>query len=429
MADANRTSEQVDVVFSDLLGLLHGKTLPAHRLDHPTHYAITCMAQGLDLEFLDTEGYGAGAGFPDMEARVDAGSTRPWRDGRSVAMASLHRSDGTPLALDPRRQLARICDRWAEHGYVPMAGFEMEFFLLESLRPLRRLDVPDHRVYGIGTAADPSGTLEQLLDEAERCGLDVEGMNAEFTPGQVEACLRYRPAREAADVATLFRHLTRLVARGRGVDATYMARPFADAVGNGLHVNISLAEEDGANAFDAPDEPYGVSEAGRSFAAGLLHHHEALAAFAAPTVNSYKRLAPGMLSGYWANWGDDNRFSTVRFPGQRGAGTRVEHRMADGAASPHVLLAALLAAGLHGFEEKMKLPEPQTGDGDARPNTDRHAPHSLTDALDALEADTELCALLEPDLLEVYVGLKRQEHARWLAAVTDWEQREYARVY
>lgn len=422
-------SDQVDVVFSDLLGLMHGKTVPEHRLEHPTHYAITCMAQGLNLDFLDTDGYGSSAGFPDMEARADAGTVRSWLQGRSTAMASLFHTDGRPLALDPRRQLSLLCDRFAEHGYRPMVGFEMEFFLLESLDPLRRLPVPDHRVYGIGTAADPSGTLERLVEVAEEFGIAVEGANSEFTPGQVEACLHYRPALEAADAALLFRHLTRQVARGQGVDVTYMARPFSDTVGNGLHANISLADEEGNNTLDQPDEPYGVSEAGRSFAAGLLHHHEALAALAAPTVNSYKRLARGMLSGYWANWGDDNRFSTVRLPGQRGAATRIEHRMADGTASPHVLLAGLLAAGLHGLEEKMQLPEPQTGDGDVRPNTERHAPDSLAAALDALEADTELCSYFEPDLLEVYVGLKRQENARWLESVTDWEQREYARVY
>ena len=167
----------------------------------------------------------------------------------------------------------------------------------------------------------------------------------------------------------------------------------------------------------------------RHFIAGLLHHHEALAAFAAPTVNSYKRLTPGMLSGYWANWGIDNRIASVRVPGQRGATTRVEHRMADGSASPHLLAAALFAAGLHGVQERMPLPEPQTGDADAAPNTDRHAPRTLDEALDALAADTELLKMLESVLVDVYIELKRREQSRWLDAVTDWEQHEYSRVY
>ncbi len=422
-------SDQIDVVFPDLFGLLHGKTVPPHRLQYATHYAVTCMIQGLDLGFLETDGYSTSAGFPDMEARVDHDTLRPWLDGRTTAMADLYRTDGEPLPFDSRRQLRLVSDRWQALGYTPMAGFEMEFFLLEARDPLQRLAVPDHRVYGIGSGADPSGTLQALVELAELAQLQVEGMNGEFTPGQVEVSLHYQSALASADCAVLFRELTRAVARSRGIDTTYMARPFADTVGNGLHANLSLADPDGGNAFDDPADPMGISDLARHFMAGLLHHHEALAAFAAPTVNSYKRLCPGMLSGYWANWGLDNRITTVRVPGQRGVATRVEHRMADGTASPHLLTAALLAAGLHGVEAKLPLPDPQVGDSDATPNTHRHAPQTLSAALDALEADDELRSHLDPMLVEVYVGLKRREYQRWLEAVTDWEQQEYSRVY
>lgn len=156
------TTELVDIVFPDLLGLLHGKTVPSHRIDHPTHYAVTCMVQGLDLSFLETEGYSTSAGFPDMEARVDPETSRPWLDGRQTAMAYLYRTDGQPLPFDSRRQLKTLVDRWEEAGYTPLTGYEMEFFLLERLSPMTRLSVPDHRVYGVGPGADPSGTLEEI---------------------------------------------------------------------------------------------------------------------------------------------------------------------------------------------------------------------------------------------------------------------------
>ncbi|MCX6432855.1 MAG: glutamine synthetase family protein [Actinobacteria bacterium] len=342
------TGEQFDVVFPDLFGLTHGKTVPNHRLDYPTHYAVTCMVQGLDLEFLEIDLYSTGAGFPDMEARVDLETTRPWLSGRSIAMASLFQSNGDPLPMDSRRQLRLICEEFEELGYTPMAGFEMEFFLLERRQPMTRLAVPDHRVYGIGDGADPSGTLEAIVALAEHADLQVEGMNAEFAPAQVEVSLHYQNALASADCALLFRELTRLVARTRGIDASYMARPFGDTVGSGLHANLSMARADGSNAFDEPGDELGISDLARHFIAGLLVHHEAITAFAAPTVNSYKRLTPGMLSGYWANWGIDNRLSTVRVPGQRGATTRVEHRMADGTASPHLLLSALAARAAGG---------------------------------------------------------------------------------
>jgi len=103
--------------------------------------------------------------------------------------------------------------------------------------------------------------------------------------------------------------------------------------------------------------------------------------------------------------------------------------MADGTANPHLLTAAILAAGLSGVERELPLPDPQLGDADAAPNTDRHTPHSLAEALDALERDDELKAYFHPDLIEVYVDLKRKEIGRWDTTVTDWEQAEYSRVY
>ena len=422
-------TDQIDIVFPDLLGLLHGKTVPVHRRNHPTHYAITVMVQGLDLEFLELDPYSTGAGFPDIEAVIDPETIRPWGESRTVALSSLHFADGRPLPLDSRRALSIIVDQWKELDLTPVAGYELEFFLLSSRNPLTRLEVPEHRVYGIGVGADPTGTLEAIGEAGERSKLDIEGLNSEFTPSQLEVALHFTDVMTAADNALLFRELARTVARENGTDITFMARPFSDTVGNGLHVNMSMVDNLGQNAFIDEQGEHGISDLSRHFIAGLLHHHEALAAFAAPTVNSYKRLAPGMLSGYWANWGLDNRISTVRVPGQRGAGTRVEHRMADGSASPHLLTAALLAAGLHGVREQMVLAQPQIGDADSAPNTDRHSPETLLQALNALEADTELCNFFEPDLINVYLGIKRLEWQRWTGAVTDWEQQEYGRVY
>ena len=422
-------SDQIDILFPDLLGLTHGKTVPPGRRDFPTHYAITVMVQGLDLEFLEVDRYSTGAGFPDMEARIDMDTLRPWFDGRQTAFANLHFNDGRPLPLDSRRQLAAIRQHWLDRGLIPQCGFEMEFFLLRSRSPLERLPVPEHRVYGIGVGADPTGTMQAIGELGEQANLAIEGLNSEFTPSQIEVSLHYGEVLDSADRALLFRELARMVARDKGCDVTFMARPFGDAVGSGMHINMSMLDTQGANAFDDPTAEHGFSPLAGHFIAGLLHHHEALAAFAAPTVNSYKRLTPGMLSGYWANWGLDNRISTVRVPGQRGDHTRVEHRMADGTASPHLLSAAILAAGMHGVQESMELPAAQLGDADAAPNTDRHTPESLAAALDALQADDELCRFFEPDLLNVYIELKRREWARWQAAVTDWEQSEYARVY
>jgi glutamine synthetase len=425
---------RVRVLFSDLLGLSHGKVVPADRGDQPTHYAMTVMVQGLDLEFVELPGYATESGYPDMEARVVPGTERPgWRThagaDETVAIAELFHTDGRPFALDGRQALRRAVDAWAARGLEPRCGIEMEFYLLAGPTAVDGpLDVPWHRVYGTGPAADPSGLLEDVLDRTERSGLHTHGVNGEFHAGQAEAALHHLPAVEAADAAFLFKELVRETALERGAGVTFMARPFADRIGNGLHLNLS-ASIDGANAFDDTSDPDGISSLCRHAVAGLLDHHESLAAVFAPTVNSYKRLRPGLLSGYWATWGLDNRIATVRIPGQRGDATRIEHRTPDGTANPYLALAAMLAAAMDGIEREAALPDPQTGDGDARPVSDRHTPDSLSDALDAFEKDLVLRAVLGDDLCDAFVAIKRQEAERWSRAVTDWEQTEYGRVY
>ena len=161
--------------------------------------------------------------------------------------------------------------------------------------------------------------------------------------------------------------------------------------GSGLHVNFSVVPvSGGANAFDDPSRPEGLSPLARQSIGGLLAHHEAVAGLSAPLVNSYKRLMPGLIAGYWANWGLDNRFSTYRVPAERGSATRIENRMPCGTASPYLAAAATLNAALLGVVDGADCGLPQIGDADAEPNTDRHTPHSLGEALDAVESDTVL---------------------------------------
>jgi glutamine synthetase len=193
----------------------------------------------------------------------------------------------------------------------------------------------------------------------------------------------------------------------------------------------------GANALHDPAKPEGLSSLARQAIGGLLQHHEAVAGLSAPLINSYKRLMPGLIAGYWANWGLDNRFSTYRIPAERGAATRIENRMPCATASPYLAAAATLNAALLGVVDGVDCGDPQLGDADAAPNTDRHTPHTLAAALDAVEADTVLAEAMGPELVTAYLALRRHEVARWEAAgetwdpeqVTAWELDSYLRFY
>lgn len=424
------SSGQTRLLFTDVLGLTHGKTVPSSRMKDPTHYAITVMVQGLDRDFIEIDGYSTSSGFPDMEARLDEETVRPSWSGGKVAMTDLFMADGRPLPLCVRTRLREMVERWRALSLEPMCGIEMEFYLLAGHTVADGpLDVPWHRVYGTGPGADPSGVIDRVAASCDTAELEMEGLNSEFNPGQVEAAVSYRTALHAADAALLFRELVRETALDMGLGATFMARPFGNSVGNGMHLNLSASDAEGRNVFADSSDPDGLSQVCRWAIAGLLEHHAALTALFAPTVNSYKRLRPGMLAGYWATWGFDNRLTSVRVPGQRGESTRIEHRTPDGTASPHLALLGMLACALDGIQRQLPLPPPAEGNAEENPRTEIHTARSLSEALDLLKQDAVLTEAIGADLTEVFVSLKRAEIANWEQAVTDWEVDSYGRIY
>jgi glutamine synthetase len=260
----------------------------------------------------------------------------------------------------------------------------------------------------------------------------------EFHPGQMELNMKYGPALDAADRAFICKEMTREIAAAKGYWITYMGRPIAEYVGSGLHINFSLLPvAGGANAFDDPSAPHGLSSLARQCLGGLIAHHEGLAAMSAPLINSYKRLIPGIIAGYWANWGLDNRTSTYRVPAERGSATRIENRMPCGSANPYLAAAVMLNAALLGVVDGLDCGDPQESDADSAPNTDRHTPHDLAAALDAFEADSVLCEAMGADLTRAFLAIRRDELAKWhqagepwdLESISAWELNRYLPFY
>ncbi|MEY2444825.1 MAG: glutamine synthetase [Ilumatobacteraceae bacterium] len=419
-------NRRVRVMWCDLNGLSHGRYVPRARLHEHGHHAVTTLTMGINRDIIPVDGYGPDVGFADLATVPLQESVRPgWEVDTDVAIADLE-YNGEPLALCPRGALKRAVEAWRSLGYEPQLGFEMEFYVMqpdaEAPGGFGPLHLPSHRVYGVGMGGDNTGVMFDLYDAAEQCELDLEGMMGEFHPGQMELNMRYGPALEAADRAFICKEMTRELAARKGYWITYMGRPMAHLVGSGLHVNLSLLPvHGGPNAFDDPLAEHGLSTLARQCLGGVIAHHEGMAAMSAPLVNSYKRLIPGIIAGYWANWGLDNRISTYRVPGERGAATRIENRMPCGSANPYLAAAVMLNAALLGVVDGRDCGEPQIGDGDAAPNTDRHTPHDLGDALLALEADSVLCEAMGADLVKAFLTLRRDELAKWEAADGEWD--------
>jgi glutamine synthetase len=418
---------RVRVLFPDHHGLARGKYLPMRVAADGTHNCITLFALDFDRTMVPAPGAMLLEGNPDMKVTFDLADVRPgWEEQTGVVVGDLSFAD-EPLAIAPRNVLKQAIADWRVLGYEPMVGIELEAFVLEpdGKGSWREWSTPGAYVYGTGRSVDPVGLIDDLMCICETVGLPIESINSEYETPQFELTLGYTDALRSVDNIFLFKVLARELAQEKGLLLTYMGKPFGDRGGSGLHVNLSLNDDKGANVMEDGADADGLSSIARACIAGLLEHHEGMAAICAPTVNAYKRLRPGQLSGYWANWGKDHRSCTVRVPSERGRATRLEHRMPDGAANPYLATAAVLQAARLGVEQELTPPPAETLDAFEQASTERHVPENLSLALDALESDKTFVDALGSAVVEHFVFIKRNEWSKFAAAVTDWELRHY----
>ncbi|MFD6289019.1 glutamine synthetase family protein [Streptomyces sp. NPDC060205] len=425
----------VRVVYPDLLGTDRARDV---LLDHLpaacAHGLAFCRAVYHTTprgEVVPVTG-GLEAGLPDMLVRPDLSTLAPlpWEPGVASCLGDVTDArTGAPMPESPRDLLRTVLARCAEHGLHPVAGPELEYFLCETDPGApggrRRYSTAAGTVYTAGLRADPENHLLRTLRSLRDLGIGVTTGNHEFDGSQFEINLAHSRALDAADRAFRLKSAVKELARAEGRTATFMAKPFNDAGGSGFHVHLSCVDGEGANTFDDPEGPYGLSATALHAVTGLLAHAPALAALLNPTVNSYKRFGPDTLAPWLIDWGLDNRSAMVRVPPERGAGARLELRLGDAAANPYLLVAAASAAVLLGVRDAVEPAAPLKGYGYDSASAPL-LPASLPAALDALEADTGLTQLLGKEFVSAYVTYKRDEVGRFQQHVTDWELDEYA---
>lgn len=418
----------VRVVYPDLHGIPRGKDVPIAELERATASGLAfCWAvMGTDLRH--TPVVGGERGYPDMVATPDLTTLveLPWEPDVAVCLADLSREEG-PEPTDVRGLVRRAEAALAELGVGAKVGPELEFFVCQPdgaggwERHVDNLSM----VYTVGPQADPQGVLKGMLDGCAALGLGAIAGNHEYMNSQYEINLRECGPLEAADNAFRLKSAVKDYAAQRGLLATFMGKPFNDQGGSGFHLHISL-EREGENCF-AGDSAEGLSAELRQFTAGLIAHGPALMAFLNPTVNAYRRILPDSLAPTHANWGLDNRTTFVRIPPERGGGCRVELRVGDGAANPHLITAAALFAGIDGIKRELDPGEPLEGDTYTLDEEQQGEPlaMSLDQALDALEADETLTEAVGPELIETFLTMKRFELERYRQHVSDWDLAEY----
>ncbi|MCB1397727.1 MAG: glutamine synthetase [Rhodobacter sp.] len=418
-------------LWCDQLSIVRGKYLPQEKIGSGyTRFAQPCLAVHYDKDLIvDAPGTATLEGLPDMELHwAEEDIRRGWEPGVHVVTGDLYDRFGQLVPVAGRAVLKKAIADWGKHGLTPKVGIELEAFAFtrDAEGNLQPYDVPGGYVYGTGPFNDPVGFTDAIWEAAEDAGFALELITTEYDTPQFEFTLTFDEALKAIDDVVQFRLLAREVAWKHGILLTFLPKPLFDRGGSGMHINLSFADAAGNNALANGDRGgiAAMNGLAKGCVAGWMAHHKGLAALTAPTVNSYARLQPASMSGYWCNWGEDHRGVTVRVSGEGGKKARLEHRMADASSNPYAAVAAVLQAARLGFEGGYALPASETGDCFTGQDAAHGVAGSLAEALDDLQADTALIAALGPDYVAHHVHMKRVEVEKQ-AEKSDVEARDF----
>ena len=424
----------IRVVYPDLHGVCRGKDVPIEEFERVAAHGLAFCSAVMTTDLQHTPVLGQEVGYPDLVAHPDSSKITPlpWAPGVAWCIADLRGVESEQAWPTCGRSLVRAAEaRFEARGLTPIVGPELEFFLLEpdptaSCGFSRYVDGLS-MVYTVGAISDPRGVSGKMLRHLYDVGLGVFALNHEFMASQYEINLSHGSALDAADRAFLLKAAVKDIAATEGMLATFLGKPFNDQGGSGFHFHISLGDTEGGNSFLDQSSEDGLSLVARRFIAGVLVHAPALMAFLAPTVNAYKRLVPDSLAPTHANWGYDNRTAFVRVPQERGAATRIELRVGDGAANSYLAIAAILAAGFDGIERELEPPPVVEGDSYHSEKAGPTLPRTLAGALEALAADEIVTEILGAEVVTAFSAIKGFEVERFEQWVTDWEITEYMR--
>lgn len=430
-ADTGRI-DTVVIAFTDVQGRLQGKRLSARYFleEVAGHGSEGCnYLLAVDVEMNTVDGYAMSSwerGYGDFVMRPDLSTLRPvpWQEGTALVLADLFWEDGTEVVASPRQILRKQLDRLAALGLRAFVGTELEFILYadtyEAAWNRRYRDLTPANQYNVDYSLLGTSRVEPLLRRIRNAmtgaGMYVESAKGECNLGQHEIAFRYAEALTTCDNHTLYKTGAKEIAAQEGMALTFMAKP-NEREGNSCHIHISLRDEYGVPVL-AGDGPYGLSEIGERFIAGQLACLRDLTLLYAPNINSYKRYQPGSFAPTALHWGIDNRTCALRLVGY-GHSLRLENRVPGGDVNPYLAVAALVAAGLHGIDEELELPEPYRGNAYASgaPTVVR----SLREAAADWTASPLTAGMFGGEAVAHYANAARVELDAYDRAITDWE--------
>lgn len=429
-------SGEIDTVvlaFPDMQGRLQGKRFAAgffldEVMEHGTEGCNYLLAVDTDMNTVDGfEMSSWDRGYGDFAMRPDLSTLRrvPWNEATAMVIADLAWEDGSPVVAAPRQILRRQLERLAALGLTAHVGTELEFIVFKDtyeqawdrnyrdLTPVNQYNI-DYSVLGTGRV-EP--LLRRVRNEMAAAGLTVESAKGECNPGQHEIVFRYDEALVTCDQHAVYKTGSKEIAAQEGVALTFMAK-FNEREGNSCHIHLSLQDAEGRNVMAGDDGA--MSPLMRHFLAGQLAALRDFTLLHAPNINSYKRFQPGSFAPTAVAWGHDNRTCSLRVVGH-GRSMRFENRLPGGDVNPHLAVAGLIAAGLHGVEEELELPE--ACEGNAYTAGYEQVPTTLREAADLWERSDVARAAFGDEVVRHYRNMARVELEAFDAAVTDWELR------
>lgn len=437
--------DSIDLLLSDLNGVLRGKRIPRENLEKAYVNGINLPGSVFALDItgntIEETGLGLDIGDCDQVCRPIPGTLMPtpWlRDGHQgqLLMAMRNEHDG-PFFADPRNVLAQQVQRLEAMGYTAVVALELEFYIVDRTRDdLGRVQPPrspetgeratTSQVYSISELDEYAGFLGDIQAAAATQNLPLDTALKECAPGQFEINLVHgSEVLKACDSAVLLKRLIKGIAVNHGFEATFMAKPYDAEAGNGMHVHMSLLDAHGRNVFAAADENPLGTEMLRHAIGGLLRLMPASVALMAPNLNSFRRFQPGLYVPMAPTWGFDNRSVALRIPSGPNAARRIEHRVGGADANPYLLLATLLASVIHGIANRISPEEIVTGN--AYEQFDPVLTNSWSRALELLERSEVLNEALGQDFLKVFLANRRAERASAMQVVSRLEYDWYLR--
>jgi glutamine synthetase len=431
-----RRVSEIECLVPDLTGVARGKILPRTKFTEERGMRMPEAVLGMTVtgNYPDSDlpySRAISATDRDMVLKADPATITmvPWAlDPTAQVIHDCHFADGALVDFAPRTVLRRVLKLYAERGWAPLIGPELEFYLTaQNMDPDLPLRQPvgrsgraetSRQIYSIDAVNEFDPLFEDIYDYCDMMALDVDTLIHEIGAGQMGIDFLHGDALALADNLFYFKRTAREAALRHGMYATFMAKPMAHEPGSAMHVHQSvLDKKSGANLFSLPDGA--MSPAFLHYIGGLQHYMPAAMALAAPYVNSYRRLVRHTAAPINVQWGRDNRTVGFRVPKTRPAERRVENRLIGADANPYLAFAVTLACGYLGMTEQRTPTPMSTGSASG---DDFELPQGLPEALRLLRAEDKLAFVLGERFIDVYAAIKDQEHLEFMTVISPWER-------